>query len=446
VASSFGLTPSTNLLSSTNQKGEPMVWSGNKESKVVRLDESVVPPEIQELELGLLAKVAGQDRAVKQFVRLHEKFLAGMQAPDRPLGVYIFAGPTGSGKTHLAQTAAELLKVKLIKIDCAEFQHSHEIAKLIGSPPGYIGGDVPPILTQEALEEKWKDGPPYTIVLWDEIEKGHNALHQILLGIFDKGYLTTARNVKVDLRKSIHVMTSNLGSATMRAFLDNASMGFVEKKTEATTTDADMYKLVKKEVKKFFSSEFYNRVDRLVVFHPLTDEVLKQILEIELKNLQDRILRANKFISVDVAERGKEFLLKEGTSRELGARELRRTIERHLVSKLVRAFATKAAVDGDMTLADKEPDSRGLVLDIVKGAMKIPEKPAAPSTTVQQPKQIFITPENPASRIPYQGVTNPEFCARCGHRWDTTHRCDDLNDDPFQRFKRAHERKRNSNG
>ncbi len=411
---------------------------GKKEPKIVRLDESIVPKEIQDLEAALKAKVAGQDRAVNQFVRVHETYMAGLQRKERPLGVFLFVGPTGSGKTHVVETFAAVQGVKLIKVDCAEFQREHEIAKLVGSPPGYVGGEVAPVFTKGAIEEKWDNTRPrYTVILFDEIEKAHVAFHQILLGIMDKAVITTGKNEKIDLSSTIVVMTSNLGSTAINSLLnDNSGMGFIEKDLNTNIQAGDIYKVAKKAVKSFFSSEFFNRLDRMVVFQPLSDDVLKRILDIELKNVQDIILKADKFVSVDVSERGKEFLLKEGTSRELGARELRRTIDRFLISKLTRAFATAATANGDMIMADVEPGADKMVLDISKDAMDIPLVDNAGNRLATEPRKVYIDPENPKSRDPYQGVKDPEVCGRCGFRWYDKHQCADLVDSAFEKFRR----------
>ncbi len=406
----------------------------------MRLDESIAPKEIQDLETGLKAKVAGQDRAVSQFSRVHETYMSGLQRKNRPLAVFLFVGPTGSGKTHIVETFCDIQGVKMIKVDCAEFQHSHEIAKLIGSPPGYVGAEIPPVITKDAIEEKWdNEHPRYTVVLFDEIEKAHTSLHQILLGIMDKATLTTGKNVKVDMSNTIVVMTSNLGSTAINNLLGgNSGMGFIEMTENRSVQDNDIYKTAKKAVRSFFSAEFFNRIDKMIVFQPLSDEVLKRILEIELKNVQDLVLKSDKFVSVDVSSRGKDFLLKEGTSREFGARELRRTLDRFLISKLVRAFATKSAVNGDMILADVEPGDEKMVLDITKEAMAIPEpeKPANTGTAIMSPRKVYIEPENPLSRTPYQGVRDPDFCARCGYRWYDKHNCAVLVDDAFEKFRR----------
>jgi ATP-dependent Clp protease ATP-binding subunit ClpB len=397
---------------------------------IIRMDDSKVPSEIQELEKGLLAKVAGQDRAIKQFVRVHETFMAGMNDPKKPLSTLLFVGPTGSGKTHIVETFANLMDVSLIKVDCAEYQESHEIAKLLGSPPGYVSSDVPPRITQELIEAKFKGkGPKYAIILFDEIEKAHRAVHQLLLGIMDRATLTSGKNKEIDFSKCIVVMTSNLGSGEVKKLLQTSGgYGFVktaEAAAAATTLDEDIYRASKSAVMKFFSPEFFNRIDRMIVFRALTDDVLRQILDIELTLIQDRILKAGKFVSVEASARAKDFLIKEGTSKEFGARELRRTLERHLVTKLTRAFATIQAVSGDMVLADKEPEIEDMVLDISKGAMEIP-KPKTEDSTVKKPIAVYVEPENPESLQPLESIRNPGYCARCGFRWYPAHLCGDL--------------------
>jgi len=414
-----------------------------KELVTRKLDENVVPSEVQDLKDKLSAKVAGQSRAIDQFVGIHETVLAGLAPQDRPLGVVLFVGPTGSGKTHVAEMFAEIQNVPIIKIDCAEFQHSHEIAKLIGSPPGYVGGEVTPKINEEAIK-KTKDGKPakYAVILFDEIEKGHNSLHQILLGIMDRGTITTGRNVTIDLKNCIIVMTSNLGSGEVKKLLQtNGGYGFIKKAEEANAVadlDQDIYRASKDAVTKFFSPEFFNRIDRMVVFRALTSEMLRAILDMELSRLQDRILKSGKFISIDATERGKSFLIAEGTSKEFGARELRRTIERFLVSKLKRALATGQAVPGDMILADKEPDKEGMTLDIAKDAMVVPK----PEQTVKQPKKVFIEPEAPNLSGPCRGTIEPDYCARCGYRWYDAHQCFDLVESPLEDLRRDAERRR----
>jgi hypothetical protein len=282
-------------------------------------------------------------------------------------------------------------------------------------------------------------------------------MHQILLGIMDRATLTTGTNEAIDMHNCVIVMTSNLGSSDMKKILsDTKEMGFVSKKESQKSTEDEIYHAAKDAVKKFFSMEFFNRIDRMIVFQPLTDEVLRKILEIELKRIQDRILKSHKYISIDLSDRAKDFIIAEGTSREFGARELRRTLERFFVSKLTRAFATKQAVDGDMIVADKTPEGDGLALDIIKAAMIIPEKAVAVSVAtsntsgsqpVQKPKAAWIEPDSPTAWIPSESPSHPGYCARCGFRWYVGHKCildpspsgfDRSKKDlaPFERFKK----------
>jgi ATP-dependent Clp protease ATP-binding subunit ClpA len=172
-----------------------------------------------EFENQLASRIVGQERAVRRLSSLYQVFLAGMQSPNRPIGTMLFLGPTGSGKTRVVEAAAEVFfgdPNAVIKIDCAEFQHSHEIAKLIGSPPGYLGHrETPPLLTQENLNRFQTEETKLTLVLFDEIEKASDSLWQLLLGILDKGTLTLGDNRRVDFSRTIVVMTSNLGAREM---------------------------------------------------------------------------------------------------------------------------------------------------------------------------------------------------------------------------------------
>lgn len=420
------------------------------EPVVKRVNEDIVPPEIQDLELQMSSRVAGQKRAIAQFVRVHETVMAGMQSPDRPLGVFLFVGPTGSGKTHVAKVFAEIQDVTLIKIDCGEFQHSHEIAKLIGAPPGYVGGEVQPKISKAAIEAKWKTGKnKYTVILFDEVEKANPALHQMLLGITADGIFTTGKNEEVSLKNCIIVMTSNLGSGEVKKLLQTkGGYGFIAKNEEDTeggesALDDAIYRASKEAVKKFFSPEFFNRIDRMVVFRSLTDEMLRRILDIELNRVQDRILRSEKYVAVEVSSRGKDFLIREGTSKEFGARELTRSIERFLVSKLTRAFATNQAKSGDMIVADKEDGTDDMVLDITVDAMIVPVK-VEKVPEVKQPARVSITPENPNLLRPEPGKIDPNYCARCGFRWYTAHVCFDLVDSPLEAYRKEIEKRRPS--
>jgi ATP-dependent Clp protease ATP-binding subunit ClpA len=189
-------------------------------SEEVQLDPEMRSTEVLDFERRLLSKIVGQDRAVRRIVNMYQIYLAGMSMPGRPIGNLLFLGPTGSGKTRVVEASAELLfgnPRAFIKIDCAEFQHSHEIAKLIGSPPGYLGHrETSPLLTQEAIDQYQTDRVKMTFILFDEIEKASDSLWQLLLGILDKGTLTLGDNRRVDLSRCVIFMTSNLGATKCR--------------------------------------------------------------------------------------------------------------------------------------------------------------------------------------------------------------------------------------
>src|SRR6266700_6030435 len=197
--------------------------------RVTILDPTQHSPEVREFEGSLLERLVGQDRSVRRMARSYQVYLAGLSTPGRPLANLLFLGPTGSGKTRMVEAAAEVLfgdMGAVVKIDCAEFQHSHEIAKLIGSPPGYLGHrETSPMLTQENLDRMHNDEQKVTLVLFDEIEKASDALWQLLLGILDKATLTLGDNRRVDFSKCMVIMTSNLGAREMSDLI-SGGIGF----------------------------------------------------------------------------------------------------------------------------------------------------------------------------------------------------------------------------
>jgi ATP-dependent Clp protease ATP-binding subunit ClpA len=313
----------------------------------------------------LRQRVVGQDEAVQALVDLYQVFCSGLESPCRPVGNLLFLGPTGSGKTRTVEAAAEILfgeSRAVIKVDCAEFQHSHEIAKLIGSPPGYLGHrETQPLITQEALAASHRDGLKLSFLLFDEIEKASDALWQLLLGILDKATLTLGDNRRVDLSQTVIFLTSNLGSSQI-ADLMRGGMGFIQPKDKATT---GLYEKVEstavEAARRKFSPEFMNRLDKVVVFHPLRQEQLERILDIELARVQQRVMdAASRRFRFRVTPAAGEFLLCEGTDLKYGARHLKRAIERYVVNPLARLVATDQVNTGDMLLIDRHPGDKGL--------------------------------------------------------------------------------------
>src|SRR5438128_7078642 len=339
-------------------------------SEEVLLDPEIRSAEVLDFERRLLGKIVGQDRAVSRIVNMYQIYLAGMAMPNRPIGNLLFLGPTGSGKTRIVEASAEILfgsPRAFIKIDCAEFQHSHEIAKLIGSPPGYLGHrETPPLLTQEALDQYQTDRVKMTFLLFDEIKKANDALWQLLLGILDKATLTLGDNRKVDLSRCVVFMTSNLGAVEMSEML-SGGIGFTSgvRQDEANLEDIDrkLYHTALDVAKRKFSPEFMNRIDKVVVFRTLNQNHLRQVLDIELNDVQNRIMssQSDKQFIFRCTSEAKDFLLREGTDLKYGARHLKRAIERHLVYPISNLIATGQIGLGDVIKIDVGPEADKLV-------------------------------------------------------------------------------------
>ena len=306
---------------------------------------------------ALRAKIVGQEEAVQALVDLYQVFRAGLNSPGRPVGNLLFLGPTGSGKTRIVEAAAEILfgdARAVIKVDCAEFQHSHEIAKLIGSPPGYLGHrETHPLITQETLAACHTDKLKLSFLLFDEIEKASDALWQLLLGMLDKATLTLGDNRKVDLSKTVIFLTSNLGGGEISELMQGG-MGFIQPKDKpAAGLDEKVERTAVEAARRKFSPEFMNRLDKVVVFHPLRMEQLQEVLDIELGQVQQRVLDTAKgqFL-FRVTPSGRDFLLQEGTDQRYGARHLKRAIERHVVYPLANLLATDQVNLGDLVCID----------------------------------------------------------------------------------------------
>jgi len=346
----------------------------NQVRKLVALNPEVKGVRAQEFEAGLRGRVIGQDRAIRSIASLYQVFHAGMTNPARPLGTMLFLGPTGSGKTHIVEAAAELLfgtRNAVVKIDCAEFQHSHEIAKLIGSPPGYLGHrETAPMLTQENLDKYHSDNDKLTFVLFDEIEKASDALWQLLLGILDKATLTLGDNRRVDFSRCMIFLTSNLGAKEMSELI-TGSIGFAPARGKGMMeddVDQKIYRTASEAAKRKFSPEFMNRIDKVVVFRSLKEHHLRQILELELSQVQNRIMRGTgeKFV-FNCTDEAKTFLLDEGIDFKYGARHLKRAIERFLVYPISNLVATKQVATGDLVVIDYDGASGKLVFTKEEG-------------------------------------------------------------------------------
>ena len=330
-----------------------------------QLDPTQTGTDAEKLERDLRKRIVGQDEAIQQIINIYQTHLAGMSSPGRPIGNLLFLGPTGSGKTRLVEAAAESLvgdARAVIKIDCAEFQHSHEIAKLIGSPPGYLGHrETHPLLSQEVLNQYHSEKVKLSFVLFDEIEKASDALWNLLLGILDKATLTLGDNRRVDFSRALIFMTSNLGAAEMSSIL-RPNLGFAaseaERQNATGTLDDKLGDKIKRAgveaARRKFTPEFMNRIDKTVVFKPLGETELRKILTLELNMVQQRIFSSPSgapFV-FSVTEAARDHLLDEGTDLKYGARHLKRAIDRALVHPLSNLIATEQVRGGDLIRID----------------------------------------------------------------------------------------------
>jgi ATP-dependent Clp protease ATP-binding subunit ClpA len=339
-------------------------------SKLVLLDPTKTGKQAQDLENRLSHFVVGQDEAIHQIVRAYQTHVAGLSPVGRPIGNFLFLGPTGSGKTRIVEATAEsLLKNSraVIKIDCAEFQHSHEIAKLIGSPPGYLGHrETHALLSQEALTQHHTETTKLSFVLFDEIEKASDALWNLLLGILDKGTLTLGDNRKVDFSASMVFLTSNLGAAEMSSLV-SPRLGFQAPPVDDAGSSLKLSTRISSAgiaaARRKFTPEFINRLDKIVVFRSLGNEELRRIVDIELEMVQQRIqtAAASRPFLVNVTDSAKEFLLMEGTDLRYGARHLKRAIERLLVQPLSNLMASGQIHCGDCIRVSHEAGSAELL-------------------------------------------------------------------------------------
>jgi ATP-dependent Clp protease ATP-binding subunit ClpB len=347
--------------------------SGKNQLTSVRLDPSKTGREAESLDAHLRRMVIGQDEAIDQIVNIYQMHQTGLNPPGRPVGNFLFLGPTGTGKTRIVEAMAESLVGSpraVVKIDCAEFQHSHEIAKLIGSPPGYLGHrETHPLLSQETINQHHTDRVKLSFILFDEIEKASDSLWNLLLGILDKATLTLGDNRKVDFSRALIFLTSNLGASEMASLLQ-PKLGFGLERNGATEPghapghiDEKMLGKISRSgveaARKKFTPEFMNRLDKVVVFQPLGEKQMRQILDIELKLVQQRVFQssAERAFVFHCSDEAKDSLLRDGIDAKYGARHLKRAIERLLVQPLSNLIATDQIRMGDSIRVSVDPST-----------------------------------------------------------------------------------------
>jgi len=310
------------------------------------------PDLVEDLTEVLSQKVVGQPNATKVIVPYVQMFQAGLSPEGRPVGVFLLLGPTGTGKTKTVEALADVLhgsEKNVLKVDCGEFQMEHEVAKLIGAPPGYLGHrETQPMLTQQKLNAVTSEKCSLSLVLFDEIEKAAPSMTRLLLGVLDKGILRLGDNSTVNFEKSLVFLTSNLGAREMMREM-NPDFGFQSVKMgERTDLTSKLQNIALVAVRKRFSPEFVNRIDCIITYQPLTAESLAAILDKHIVDLQNHVNTrlGNRSFTLDVPPEARQFLLQKGTSSEYGARELNRTIHRYLTQPLATLVASNQVVPG----------------------------------------------------------------------------------------------------
>ena len=329
-----------------------------------KLDITRKSDSAQALSLKFSKRIIGQPKGTEALTTALEIFESGFYDRTKPISSLLFLGPTGVGKTGAVDAFCEGLfgsADKKLKVSCGEFQHSHEIAKLVGSPPGYLGPrETHPYFTNASLlsARSSKDGKilrPFTVVLWDEIEKASDTLWALMLGILDKGELTTGTNELIDFKPTIHIMTSNVGASELAVKMGEAGLGFRPDGKDASAQEMEDTALA--AARRKFMPEFLNRVNKIVVFNTLTVDDVEQILGLELQKLQDRVtLGSNRLFTIHVSPAALEQLLEEGYNKRDNARFLQRTVEKYVAQPLSALLATGQIMPMDIIVVDYDGD------------------------------------------------------------------------------------------
>jgi ATP-dependent Clp protease ATP-binding subunit ClpC len=315
--------------------------------------------------------VVGQDDAVKSIAKAIRRSRAGLKDPRRPMGSFIFLGPTGVGKTHLAKALARFMfgdEDALIQIDMSEYMEKHNVSRLVGAPPGYVGFEEGGQLTERVRRR------PYAVILFDEIEKAHPDAFNMLLQIMEEGHLTDSYGRKVDFKNTIVIMTSNIGAEVIK---NQTSLGF--QKTSAQVTFDRMREELMREVEKAFRPEFLNRLDEVIVFHPLTRDDLRKIVEIEVKGVADRLVQRH--VTLKLTDGAKEHLIEQGWNPEFGARPLRRAVQRLLEDPL-----------SEEVLRGAFPEHSVITVNVHEGHLRFDAEAAAPPPAPPPPPEPAATP------------------------------------------------------
>ena len=383
-----------------------------------QLDPTRASSKATALSTKFKSRIIGQPEAAQSLLNVIEKFQSGFYDRTKPIASLLFLGPTGTGKTGTVEAFVEGLfgkSTSMMKIDCAEFQHSHEIAKLLGSPPGYLGHrETHPYFTNASVQGYRTADMPFTVILFDEIEKANDALWNLLLGILDKGQVTTGTNELVDLRATIIIMTSNVGSKELAKRVGDGAIGFNTAGEDVNHEEAT--EIAMSAARRKFMPEFLNRLDSVIMFNTLTPENLDEIFTLELNKIRDRIILTSLSIfDVQVSPSGKKQILLEGYDKKYNARNLKRTMEQYISLPLARLVATGQVINNDIVIVDYregkwEYHAKGTVAGqpttsgIPTGRVEVPP--------MREPKQSPpAPPEVPKPwRNPYDGESDNIVC------------------------------------
>jgi ATP-dependent Clp protease ATP-binding subunit ClpA len=371
----------------------------NPSAPIIKAEAAVEKPKTQnrskkqvndpaeDLSRLLSQKVIGQPNATRIIVPYIQMFQAGLSPEGRPVGVFLLLGPTGTGKTKTVEALAEVLHgsaKNILKVDCGEFQMEHEVAKLIGAPPGYLGHrETQPVLTQQKLNAVTSERSELSLVLFDEIEKAAPSMTRLLLGVLDKGLLRLGDNSTVNFEKSLVFLTSNLGAREMMREI-NPDFGFQSAQhVDRAELTGKLQNIAMGSVRKRFSPEFVNRIDAVITYQPLSSESLAAILGQQIADLQNHVNTrlGNRSFTLEVPQEARQFLLEKGTSSEYGARELNRTIHRHLTQPLATLVATNQVSPGARVGVEVSEDGQKLNLRV---------QDSAPSPAPMHPTVLLV--------------------------------------------------------
>ena len=310
-------------------------WTGIPASRMLQAERE----RLATMERDLRRRVVGQDEAIEAVSNAIRRNRTGVSDEGRPIGSFLFLGPTGVGKTELARALAEFMfddENAIVRLDMSEYMERHSVSRMVGSPPGYVGYEEGGQLTEKIKTR------PYSVVLFDEIEKAHPEVFNMLLQILDEGHLTDSKGRKVDFKNTVIIMTSNLGSGYLKE-MSNLGFEISDKKDEAKIQEKTMRERIEKDLRQSFKPEFLNRLDETIIFHPLNKEILAEIVEIQLKRIKKQLNERD--IKLRIGKGVAEFIAERGYDINFGARPLKRAIQKHILDPLAKKLITKDISD-----------------------------------------------------------------------------------------------------